>query len=80
MKSNVTLTDGEEMNRLHPKKFLVPSETQKRAVRPRDSVKVGIEIANSKSGFGRENVWVDVRGADYPRFSGITYDIGLLSY
>ena len=70
MKSNVTLIHGEERSREHPDTFLVPDDTQKQAIRPGDSVKVGIEMGASKFGLGGERIWVDAKEVNYPHFVG----------
>src|SRR4051794_28788985 len=79
MKKQITLVNGEKMNRQHPDTFKVPLKALKQTLRPGDSVKVGIEMAHSMSGFGSERVWVRITEAGYPRFSGIIDSVGLFT-
>jgi hypothetical protein len=70
MKSNIKLTDGEEMNSQHPDTFPVPSNKAKQEVKKGDLVKIGL---NSTTCPG-ERPFVRVTEAAFPSFSGTVHN------
>lgn len=57
----VTLMDGEERNRAHPKTFEIPSVDERRGLRRGDYAKVGFEFPQAKPNYPTgERIWIAV--------------------
>lgn len=55
MHTGITLIDGVDRNKAHPKTFNIPTEEEKAAVKTGDFIKIGFELDNMC-----ERMWVQV--------------------